>query len=110
MKVILFIFLVGFVYGLFQAINSDVNNGMERQKQLENELEIINNKKFQCEEEIAMLENIIDKGQTIAYQLEKELESCNDIKRQQVILSKLITLDKQTYKDKQRINKLKEEL
>ena len=58
-------------------------------------------------DEISTLEIIIERQYTIGSALEKELNSTYDLKKRVVILNKLNVLDKQTLKNKQRLNKLK---
>lgn len=60
--------------------------------------------------EIAMLENIIAKRNHMSYELELELENNLQAAKRHSITSKLITLDKQGFKDTQRLKKLKKEL
>lgn len=59
-------------------------------------------------EEIATLEIIIERQYNIGIALEKELNNTYDLKKRAVILNKLNVLDKQTLKNKQRLNKLKD--
>lgn len=59
---------------------------------------------------IAMLETVIERRKIIACRLEKQLEDTINTNKQNSILSKLITLDKQTFRDIQTINKLKKQL
>ena len=61
------------------------------------------------DDEIAMLEIAIQRRQLVAIELENELNNSYGKAKQQILL-KLNTLDKQTFKDKQRILKLKNEL
>lgn len=58
-------------------------------------------------EEIATIEIIIERQYNIGIALEKELNNTYDLKKRAVILNKLNVLDKQTLKNKQRLNKLK---
>ncbi len=60
------------------------------------------------EDEIAMLEINVERRNEISSILEKELETCLNEKRRIILLSKLNTIDKQTYKDLERIRKLKD--
>lgn len=61
------------------------------------------------DDEIAMLEIAISRRQQVAIELENELNNTYGKSKQQILL-KLNTLDKQTFKDKQRIAKLKNQL
>ena len=108
---------MGLIIGTVEYINQIRTSKKIEREQLKNSLEELEveyqkrqNKRYQIEEEIAMLEDVIAKRQDIAYNLEMELDICNDDKRKQIILGKLITLDKQTFKDKQRLYKLLEDL
>lgn len=58
-------------------------------------------------DKITMLELIIERRKQSAYILELELENATG-KRKATLLNKLNTLDRQTYKDMQELNKLKE--
>lgn len=59
-------------------------------------------------EEIATIEIIIERQYNIGVALEKELSNTYDLKKRAIILNKLNVLDKQTLKNKQRLNKLKD--
>lgn len=58
------------------------------------------------DDEIALLEVIIERRKLAASILERELDDTHDTKKKAIILNKLNALDKQTFKDVQRLNKL----
>lgn len=58
-------------------------------------------------EEIAALEIIIERRKAAAAIIEKQLENTFDNNKRVTLLTKLNTMDKQTLKDVQRLNKLK---
>ncbi len=79
--------------------NVDVNNNNNIDDEIDQTID----------DEIAMLEISIQRRQQVAIELENELNNSIGKAKQQILL-KLNTLDKQTFKDKQRIVKLKNEL
>ena len=58
-------------------------------------------------DEIAALEIIIERRKAAAVILEKQLKNTLDSSKRVTLITKLNTMDKQTLKDQQRINKLK---
>ena len=62
------------------------------------------------EDEITHLESIIDRYNEMAMIVENELRYCNNDKRRMILLNKLNTLDNNTFKTKQKIDKLLEKL
>lgn len=59
-------------------------------------------------DEIALLEIIIERRKRAASTLEYQLDSISDSNKRITIITKLNTMDKQTFKDVQRLNKLKD--
>lgn len=60
------------------------------------------------EDEIALLEIAIERRKQAALILENELENCTDEKRIVSLITKLNTLDKQTFNDVKKIEKLRD--
>jgi hypothetical protein len=61
-------------------------------------------------EEIALLEIVIERRKQAAHLIELELERTTDNKKRVALITKLNTMDKQTYNDIKKLNKLKDDL
>lgn len=59
-------------------------------------------------DEIALLEIVIERRKQAAATLEKQLELISDTNKRIIILNKLNVMDKQTFNDIKKLNKLKD--
>lgn len=102
-------FCGSFIYYFFKYLyliivkKEDINIGIDDINDVDDDIDQT------IDDELAMLEIAISRRQQVAIELENELNNTAGKQKQQILL-KLNTLDKQTFKDKQRIAKLKNEL
>lgn len=94
----------GFLIGMplaFVGLYHDNKQAQQQAQQIEEDT------RYELEERLTLLESIIERRKRSAYILELELRDAAPNKKAS-LLNKLNTLDKQTYKDMQELNKLKE--
>lgn len=98
--VICTLLLIPFLHGFINGVSTSTEP-----KQKNQDKQIIDSDTI--ENEIILLEINLERRKEAAAILESELQHCRP-NRKATILTKLNTLDKQSYKDMERINKLKE--
>lgn len=96
--------LIPFIHGFFEGLtgknHTEIIEDIEACETDQNAIEAI-------DEEIAMLEISIERRKEAACILEKDLKYTTNESKRVTLLNKLNTLDKQTFKDVQRIEKLR---
>lgn len=102
--IILYIFAVGTVIGIIQAVLDRLH------KETTETIESIEVKEtpFYIDDEIAMLESLIERNKQAAAIVEDQLLYCKNERKKVALLSRINTLDKQTYNYKRKIDKLLE--
>lgn len=95
--------------GIFKAIKQGLTDGWNNEtkyRRLYFPDEESDENTLDYSDEIALLETVIERRDTISIQLEKDLEQASGNKRI-TILNKLNILDKQGFKDRERLKLLK---
>lgn len=110
--IILYLFGIGVIIGIVKYIWLLFTLSRERKTTFP-AVETINNKDndyYTILDEITHLECIIDRLNDLEVIYRSELETCYNDKRKAVLLSKLNTIDQQTFKHRKRIIILKKKL